>query len=199
MAPTATAELAVQDATSNGMGAGSAPAAGRLAFDDLYEASFDFVWRTLRRYGVPDQALDDAVQDVYMVVHGKLATFEGRSSLRTWLFGIARRVARDHRPSQKTRAVEAEQLDALASVGSGSSHPESKVGAARLLESLLSKLSGDQREVFILCDLEGWTLSEAAEALDVNQNTIYSRLRAARAELEQAVVRVTASERWRSG
>ncbi len=113
-------------------------------FGAVYEEYFDFVWRTLRRYGVPEAAMDDAIQDAFLVVHSRLPTFEGRSSLRTWIFGIARRVARDHR----------------------------------------------LWEAFILVKLEQMTLLEAGEALDVNANTIYSRVRTACRELEEALARL---------
>src|SRR5512142_2005157 len=67
-------------------------------FDRVYEEHFDLVWRALRRHGVRPPELDDAIQEVFVVVHDRLPTFEGRSTLRTWIYGIARRVARDHRP-----------------------------------------------------------------------------------------------------
>ncbi|NJL96066.1 MAG: TIR domain-containing protein, partial [Anaerolineae bacterium] len=62
-------------------------------FDAVYDEYFEFAWRSLRRLGVPTEALDDAVQDLFLVVHRRLDSFEGRSSLRTWIFGIALRVA----------------------------------------------------------------------------------------------------------
>ena len=71
--------------------------------EQIYEAYFGFVWRNLRRLGVPEAATDDAAQDVFLVVFRRYHEFEGRSSVRTWLFGILLRVARDHR--KVTRAV----------------------------------------------------------------------------------------------
>src|SRR5262245_20245633 len=68
-------------------------------FSAFYEQYFAFVWRSVRRLGVADHAVDDAVQDVFVVVHRRLAEFEGRSSVRSWLFGIALRVARARRRS----------------------------------------------------------------------------------------------------
>ena len=62
-----------------------------LSFDQVYDTHFDFVWRYARNRGVPPSALDDVVQEVFIVVHRKLATFEGRSSVRTWLAMITRR------------------------------------------------------------------------------------------------------------
>src|SRR5262245_39607962 len=70
-------------------------------FEEVYDEHIDFVWRSLRLLGVADAQLDDAIQDVFVVVHRKLDTFEGRASIRTWIFGIALRVARMHRVRQR--------------------------------------------------------------------------------------------------
>jgi RNA polymerase sigma-70 factor (ECF subfamily) len=182
------------------MGRLSSPDREGVDFDALYEREFDFVWRTLRRYGVPEGAIDDAVQDVFLVAHGRLAAFEGRSSLRTWVFGIARRVARDHRPSTRARAtaMDGDVLEALADIAARS--PLATVEAierAELLEKLLASLSREKREAFILVELEEMTVLEASDALGVNANTVSSRVRAARQELEQALVRFEAHRDWR--
>jgi RNA polymerase sigma-70 factor, ECF subfamily len=183
----------------NPVDGGAAPIRDRVSasasrsFDIVYEEHFDFVWRALRRYGVPDASLDDAIQDVFLVVQSRLATFEGRSSLRTWMFGIARRIARDHRPSARARteAVSPDTLDALPDIESKS--PLATLEAieqARLLERLLAGLAPDKRAAFVLVELEQMTILEASEALHVNSNTMSSRVRAARQELEQAIARL---------
>jgi RNA polymerase sigma-70 factor, ECF subfamily len=169
-------------------------------FGAVYQAHFDLVWRTLRRYGVPDASLDDAVQDAFLVVHVRLPSFEGRSSLRTWVFGIARRVARDHRPSARAHAeaVGTDTLEALPDVDAQS--PLASLEAteeARLLERLLADLAPDKREAFILVELEQMTVLEAGQALGVNANTMSSRVRAARRELEQALARLKLHSEWR--
>jgi RNA polymerase sigma-70 factor (ECF subfamily) len=159
-------------------------------FDAVYEEHFAFLWRTLRRYGVPEAAMDDAIQDAFLVVHSRLATFEGRSSLRTWIFGIARRVARDHRRSRPEWA----STDVLEALPDDSSTPLAALEAverARLLERLLAGLVAERREAFILVKLEEMTILEAGEALGVNANTIYSRVRTACRELEEALVRLS--------
>src|SRR5687768_12204599 len=83
----------------------TAPAAGerRHDFDEVYAENFPFVWRCLRALGVPQALLDDATQDVFVVVHRQLDAFEGRSSVRTWLYGIARKVAFNHRRRQQRK------------------------------------------------------------------------------------------------
>jgi RNA polymerase sigma-70 factor (ECF subfamily) len=169
-------------------------------FATAYHDHFDLVWRTLRRYGVPAASLDDAVQDVFLVVHTRLASFEGRSSLRTWIFGIARRVARNHRPSARAyaEAVGGDTLEALPDVDTRS--PLASVEAiedARILEGLLADLAPDKREAFILVELEQMTALEAGLALGVNPNTMSSRVRAARRELKQALARLEAQRERR--
>jgi RNA polymerase sigma-70 factor (ECF subfamily) len=169
-------------------------------FGQVYDLHVDFVWRTLRRFGVPDASLDDAVQDVFIVAYSKLGEFEGRSSLRTWIFGIARRVARDHRPAGRVLAISSERLEALPEIAwSAQEVTAEQVDAARLLERLLVQLHPEKREAFILVEVEQMTIVEAAEALGVNPNTAYSRLRAARSELEQALGRLEAHSAWRQG
>lgn len=163
-------------------------------FGSVYQEHFDLMWRTLRRYGVPSTAIDDAVQEAFLVVHSRLPTFEGRSSLRTWIFGIARRVARDHRPSRAERAT-VDVLGALPDVESSS--PLARLETleeARLLERLLARLAPDKREAFVLVKLEQMTIVEAAQALGINVNTIYSRVRTACREIEQALARLHLDE-----
>ncbi|MEZ5243449.1 MAG: RNA polymerase sigma factor, partial [Acidimicrobiales bacterium] len=63
------------------------------SFRDVYRAHHAYVWRCLLRLGVDAATVDDAVQDVFIVVHRKLDDFEGRAAVKTWLFAIARRVA----------------------------------------------------------------------------------------------------------
>src|SRR5262245_51709596 len=84
----------------------------RLTFRQVYDTYFDFVWRVVANRGVPESAMDDVVQEVFLVVHRKLAEFEGRSTLRTWLFAIVRRVIADHvrkRGNQRTGEVVLEE------------------------------------------------------------------------------------------
>jgi RNA polymerase sigma-70 factor (ECF subfamily) len=171
----------------------------RLDFGEVYQQHFELVWRTLRRYGVPPASIDDAIQDVFLVVHARLSSFEGRSSLRTWTFGIARRIARDHRPSLwgPDEGVAADTLEALPDAGTKS--PLAALEAlegARLLESLLADLSPKKRDAFILVQLEQMTVLEASQALGVNSNTVSSRVRSARQELVQALARLEARTDW---
>jgi len=165
-------------------------------FGEVYTQHFDFVWRTARRLGVPDRSLDDAVQDVFIVVHRRLADFEGRSSIKSWVFAIARRVARDHR-RRVGRKERGQSLPEGLVDGRAPSPMESaaKAEARRVLHDFLGALDDDKREAFVLAELEQMTVPEIAEATSANVNTVYSRLRAARRSFEQAVARHQARER----
>src|SRR5262245_42381075 len=72
-------------------------------FRQVYDEHFRFVWRSLRRLGVRESDTADATQEVFVIVHRRLAEFEGRSKMTTWLFGISMNVARDHRKSAVVR------------------------------------------------------------------------------------------------
>jgi RNA polymerase sigma-70 factor (ECF subfamily) len=169
-----------------------------LSFDQVYQAHFSFVWRSAKRLGVRDASLDDAVQEVFVVVHRRLAQFEGRSSLRTWLFGITLRVVRDHRRSARRRDPGSEvDPDTLRATGSGPAETAEKAEAVRLLHALLDELDDDRREVFVMAELEQMAMPEIADALGINVNTAYARLRAARQEFEDALARHRARDMWR--
>ena len=172
-----------------------------LTLETVYAEHAAFVWRSVRRLGVPPGAVEDAVQDVFVVVHRRLGEFEGRSCVRTWLFGIVRRIVRDHRPSRRQEPTDALVLDSLpGTLDAGPLALAERAEAARALQCLLDTLDDDLREAFVLVDLEEMSVPEAARALGANVNTVYSRVRAARHELEQAIKRASAcrkrSEPW---
>lgn len=168
----------------------------QLRLEDLYDQHFDFVWRSARRMGVAESAVDDVVQEVFLVVHRRLEDFEGRSSVKTWLFGILLRVVSDHRRRLRRKGGLAPLPDGLAADAERSCPEEeaSKRAKVRLLHALLEELDEDKRAVFVLAELEQMTAPEIAEALDVKLNTVYSRLRAARKKFESALRRHRAQE-----
>ena len=161
-----------------------------LVFAEVYEAQFDFVWRSARRLGVSALHLDDVVQEVFLVVHRRLAEFEARSSLKTWLFAITRRVVADYRRSARRKP--SEPIGNYEPEAGASCLADAQLARnedARLLYALLDELDADKREVFVLAELEQMSGPEIAEALGENLNTVYARLRAARSAFEAAVAR----------
>lgn len=172
------------------------PPAHTPSVEAIYDEHFDFVWRSLRRLGVPDGRLDDAAQDVFVVVHRRLAEFAHRSSVKTWLFGIVLRVARDHRRSQKRKDKPIQSdinpdPDGLPDLsGADPAHRAETADAIRLLQQLVNQLGEEKREIFLLSELEQMTAPEISEALGIAVTTVHSRLRAARSEFESALVRL---------
>jgi RNA polymerase sigma-70 factor (ECF subfamily) len=159
------------------------------AFDEVYAAHVGFVWRVLRTLGVPGAQIEDAVQDVFVVVHRRLAEWEGRAAITTWLFAIARRVAGAHRRRAGRRDAAVEPLgEADHQAGSGDPFAElSRAQAAATVLAILEELDDDKRTVFALVELEQLSVPEVARMLDLNLNTAYSRLRLARQAFEAAV------------
>jgi RNA polymerase sigma-70 factor, ECF subfamily len=169
-----------------------------LDFDQVYEEHLPFVWRTLAAAGVPESRLEDAAQDVFVVVHGKLPGFEGRSKLTTWLYGIARHVALDH---LRRLARERRRVRELAVSPDGeplASSPEEEahaVQARQLLLELLGRLDPAKRDVFVLVEIELIPVRDVARLLNIKENTVWSRLRLARAEFERHAARLRARDR----
>lgn len=164
-------------------------------FDAIYERYFDFVWRSARALGVENASLDDVVQEVFLVVHKKLAGFEGRSSIRTWLMGIVINSVRDQRRTIRRKGNNEDLPDELRDESEGPfAHVERK-GAAEMFTSILETMSEDQRTVFVLAELEQLTLAEAGEALSLSPNTVASRLRLARKQFDRQVERIRAQDR----
>jgi RNA polymerase sigma-70 factor, ECF subfamily len=172
-----------------------------LVFTEVYRESFGFVWRSARALGVRHAAVDDVVQEVFVIVHRRLTEFEGRSSLRTWLSGILLNVVRHHRravgrksPHEKDEPIDPDTL--AVGVGDPSEMAERSEGT-RLVQRILDGFDDDKREIFVLAELEELSVPEIAEALDIKLNTAYSRLRLARADFEQAALRHRAQDERR--
>jgi RNA polymerase sigma-70 factor, ECF subfamily len=169
------------------------------SFETVYDTYFPYIWRSVQRLGVPLSQADDVVQEVFLVVYRRLSDFEGRSSLKTWLYGIALRVARSHR-MQSRRSGERVALDAEQLRAPDATRPDERAEnaeAARLVDALLDGLEYEQREVFVLAELEQLTAPEIAEALGAKLNTVYSRLRLARRAFAEAAARCRAQDSWR--
>lgn len=154
-------------------------------FSQVYAQHFDFVWRAVRGLGVNPANIDDVVQEVFLIVHRKLEALENPDALRSWLFGIARRVCKDHRRSAARRGPHVE-LDQQRDVNPAQDPQAQAVGrqALRLVENYVDRLDDDNRALFFLALVEGLPIADAAKALNLNANTTYSRVRALRHDLQ---------------
>jgi RNA polymerase sigma-70 factor (ECF subfamily) len=159
----------------------------RESFEQVYRAHFRFVWRALRRLGVAEPDLPDAAQDVFLVVYRKLSTFDFTARVTTWLYAICMRTASDRRRSARARY---EVLDvAQASAGA---HADAQIELSRrreILEAALDAMPLEQRTVFTLFELDGFSGEEVATLLQIPLPTAYSRLRLARATFRTVIGR----------
>ncbi len=144
--------------------------------------------------------MDDATQDVYMVVHRRLPEFKAKAQIKTWLFSIVLRIAQNYRRSARRRNAHLtdapRQIETAAdSEFKGPLELAARQEAAALLHKMLGQMDDEKRSMLILVELEEMTVVEAAEALSINVNTAYSRLRAARTAFEEGLVRLREDDR----
>jgi RNA polymerase sigma-70 factor, ECF subfamily len=165
-------------------------------FAQIYRAYFGFVWACTRRLGVNENEIDDVVQEIFIVIHSRLKTLEQPESLRSWVYGIVRRTASTYHRNKRTKEANASAFHR----DPGISYPQSpspqelaeQSDQVRLLWTLLDKLDPLKREAFVLAELDDLSVPEIASALEIPVNTVYSRLRAAKQELEEALARYNA-------
>lgn len=167
-----------------------APAANLAQVDEarlrrIVDAQFDPLWRFLRRLGIAEGDVDDAIQEVILVLARKLSTVEERSE-RSFVFSTAFRIASDMRKrARRRREVDEASLTELPS---SARDPEASAHAQRLVllfGGVLAQLSLEQRAVFVLYELEEFTMAEIADALQLPLGTVASRLRRGRETFER--------------
>jgi RNA polymerase sigma-70 factor, ECF subfamily len=162
----------------------------------VYEAHAPFVWASLQRMGVRDADLDDVLQEVFVVVHQKSATFDGSSKMTTWLFGICLRVASAYR-RRGFRRNETCVAEPGAEAPAVSASPEEAMANAqsrRRLDLLLDELDVDKRAVFVMFEIDEMPCDEIAQIVGVPVGTVYSRLHAARKDFQRALARMHARD-----
>ena len=160
-------------------------------FRELYRRHFDFVWRCVQRLGVEPAAVDDVIQEVFLTAYRRFDTYDPERPFPPWLFGIALNVARMARrgDSRRRRRALAAQHPAPEPTDVTQRH-----AALDQLQRLLAVLDDDQRTVVILIEIEGMSPRDVAAGLGLSVNTVYSRLRLARAHLHRAAARQRARE-----
>ena len=160
-------------------------------FDRMYREQLPFVWRSLGALGVRDDQIEDLAHEVFIVLYRRLDDLDGRCQLRTWIYGIVRRVAANarrasaraerkflafHRASlMPTRAPQ--DLDRRVAQGE----------VVNMVDRFLDTLDELSRELFVLSEIEECSGREIAEMTGVNVNTVHARLRKLRARFERYV------------
>ncbi|MBN2527555.1 MAG: RNA polymerase sigma factor [Deltaproteobacteria bacterium] len=159
-------------------------ALAEYSFEAVYEENFEFVWRTVGAFGVSLAQRDDAVQEVFIVIHRRLSAYTPEASLRSWIFGIVRRVARDFRRAQQRRGTKVAATDV--NVGADGRDPyfhATRNEALSIVLAFADTLDEEWRALFILSELEQLSAPEIAAAMALNLNTVYSRIRSVRSQL----------------
>ncbi|HQY60052.1 MAG: sigma-70 family RNA polymerase sigma factor [Myxococcales bacterium] len=170
------------------------PRGAPLDVATVFREHLPFVFRALRRLGVAEGDIDDVCQEVFVVVMRKLAEFEGRSQLRTWIYGICVRSASDYRKrAPRRREVLTDEVPEGVT-GKGPHEYATEAEARDLLDRLLAELDDDKRAVFVLYEIEELPMAEVALALECPLQTAYSRLHAARRRVQERATELAAAE-----
>jgi RNA polymerase sigma-70 factor (ECF subfamily) len=167
---------------------------GEPEFRQLFERELSYVWHSLRRLGVRPEDARDQAQEVFLIVHRLLPSYDRARPLRPWLFGIAFRVAARYRDRERLRRTE----DLPTHVADGTPGADEQLFEAqqrRLVLRALEAIDLDRRAVFVLAEIDGASAPQIAQALGIPLNTVYSRLRRAREEFTQAARRLARSEK----
>ena len=164
----------------------------------VHEAHADFVWCSLQRLGVRASDLDDVFQEVFIVVHRRLHTYDGSSQLTTWLYGVCLRVAAAHRLPRAWIRRETPTADSARREGTPPSDRPDELCAAReghaLLARVLDAMDIDKRAVFVMFEIDELSTEAIASILGVPVGTVWSRLSAARKQFQAKLSRLRAQE-----
>lgn len=160
-------------------------------FAEIYTRCFGFVWACTRRFGIAEAEMEDVVQEIFVVIYGRLHTLERPDAFRSWVYGIVRRTASSYHRAKRTRAANVEAFRSEPEMA----YPQmpsplelaEQADQVRLLWPLIEGLDPPKREAFVLSELDDMTVPEIAAAISTPINTVYSRIRAARQELDRAL------------
>jgi RNA polymerase sigma-70 factor (ECF subfamily) len=158
-----------------------------LDFRALYDAEFGFVWRCLKALGVASEGLDDAAQEVFLVVHRRLSEFRHDSQVRTWLYEIVRNVARNAKRAARRKGQHAALLDNEPSAQPGPFERCESRELVRFMHAFMAELDDKRRDVFVLAIVERMPIPQVAAALSIPVNSAYTRLRAVKRALAEAL------------
>ena len=183
--------------TSSQVDASGRDAAPALAIEEdleirsLYGRHGRFVWLSLQRLGVHPPDLEDVVQDVFLIVHRRIESYDRRSRVTTWLFGICMRVAANYRRRRRWtwEVLSGGTEDRRPAVGALADDLLVRREEHRAAEEALERLHVSKRATFVMFEIESLSCQEIAELMNVPVGTVYSRLHSARRQLEKALSR----------
>lgn len=165
----------------------SGPALKAVSFEHVYGEWFGQVSRWVRALGARPSDYEDVVQDVFTVAYRRIHLFDG-NNVAGWLYQIARRKARDYRRLMWVQHVFSSEnpksFAATPETGPGPLDEVETKQKSELLNRRLAKLPAEQREVFTLFELEGFSGQEIAQRQQVPLNTVWVRLFTARRKLK---------------
>jgi RNA polymerase sigma-70 factor (ECF subfamily) len=160
---------------------------------ELFHTFAPFVGRCLRYLGVSEADVEDAVQEVFLVVHRRHADLRTADGARPWLYRIAYHTAQSfRRRGGQRRAREAARLDEVAEAGVGATETSRRIEARDAALALLAQLDDDKRAVFVLYHVEQMSMAEVSAVIGAPLQTCYSRLQAASRALQAARARLDA-------
>jgi RNA polymerase sigma-70 factor (ECF subfamily) len=167
-------------------------AGGEERFSAIVRDHSQYVWRVVRCLGVRDADIEDLCQETFLVVHRKLPAYEPRAALRTWIYAIALRVVSDyHKRAYRKRERLVDQLP-NAPLEAEQERALERRQDWELLDRLLGALDGDQRQVFVLFEIEALPMREVCEVVGCPLQTAYSRLHSARKQVADQLARLRA-------
>lgn len=164
----------------------------------------EFVWLTLQRMGVAPADIEDCLQDVFVVAHQRLGSFDGSSRMTTWLYGICIRVAAAYRRrAHRRRERTGEEMDEAVDEGESPEMAACRREAQERLQRVFDEMDIEKRALFVMFEIDEVSCEQIAEILGIPVGTVYSRLHAARKEFESALRRLEARDKprpfWRRG
>jgi len=154
------------------------------AFEVVYKASNSFVYNVAFRVVNNREDAMEVAQEVFMVIHDKLKTFRYESSFKTWIYRItANHAINFAKKNARTKTVPFEESFGEGAVESDVHTKMEQEHNSNLVESLLAELNPDQRACVVLRDIQGLSYEDIAQALNININTVRSRLKRSREKL----------------
>jgi RNA polymerase sigma-70 factor (ECF subfamily) len=172
------------------------PEEGTLTLESLYRREVSFVWRTLARLGIPEADRKDLTQEVFIVAQRRWSTLRDSAAARPWLYGICRRLAaRYRRKAFRRRERAVPDLPEVGNHGVGPEEAACEREARAVLDTILGRMSLDQRVVFVMFEIDEVSTPDIARDVGCPLGTVYSRLSAARRVFRRELERLEAKRR----